>query len=126
MGYRQQLMEMLGALGNRIRDVDDKYAAAVKERLSVPREELGNSRINILRNMAAEVIGSPVTRGLGEAVYDTNNMGQRILHEGLRYGAPVASAGVRYVLPAAGVTAAGKGLYDLTQMLSPYREDEEE
>jgi hypothetical protein len=44
---------------------------------------------------------------------------QQIGRNAIEYGLPAMNAVPKYVLPAAGVTAAGQGLMALAQMMSP-------
>ena len=132
MGYRQQLMEMLGALNERIRsaavtgrekflDFDQAYADRLHNAIYPPDAN------NPIMGAISGHISTPLRNSLPNMIYDGNEtFAQKMMGEAYRYTAPVTNATARYLLPAAGVTAAGKGLYDLTQMLSPYKEDEED
>ena len=53
-----------------------------------------------------------------------DNLRDRIIVEAMRAGAVGTNIGYRYGLPAAGVTLAGKGLYDLTAEMGNTTEGE--
>jgi hypothetical protein len=136
-------MEMLGALNERVRsaavtgkekflDFDQAYAKKVEELLYPESERGGKGAMGVARGYGATVAGTSLKDILNNPVTITKKYGEKptakdeILRAAFQYGLPVTNVGARYVLPAMGVTAAGKGLYDLTQMLSPYEKDEEE
>lgn len=98
--------EMLRKAGRAFLDFDEKYA----DMLFNPAKQ--NQFAQGTRGLPLrEVPGyTPVTDGAGN-VMPSNARSQLI---DMAYGA--ANVGVRYALPAAGVTLAGKGLYDLTAM----------
>jgi len=105
-----KLREMLGNLGNRIREVDDTYADKVKHFL-MP-SETSNHPVNIGRQVGAELGGGR----LSEPVYfgKDNHLASTFEEHVTRGIARSAAIGTRYSLPAAGLTAAGAGLADLT------------
>ena len=86
-------MEGLRKAGGAIRSFDDAYAAK-----------------------AAEVTDNPfvkMTSGFPVTYAPEGTMKEKAVG----YGILGANAAARYALPAGGVTLAGKGLYDLTQMM---------
>ena len=116
---RVALMDLLGKGGQKFREFDDAYAAAVRDKLR--SDQTGG--INTVRNLAAEVLGAPVTYGVGRSDRDprTQTLGY-MMDTGAAYAVPVASASARYVAPAAGVTLAGQGLIDLLNSLNSEEE----
>ena len=106
-----QLQEMLGNLGQRVRSFDDQYAQRVREAVMVPNPQ--GQTLSTLRNTVGSVVGSPLTHGLGEIVGEP-----RMIDRMAQLGMPAASATVRYGLPAAGLTAAGMQLAQLTNNMS--------
>ena len=143
MGYRQQLMEMLGALNERIRsaavtgrekflDFDEAYAKKVGEFIYPKAERGGNGAMGVARGFTEVGAATPLRNIINEPVTiikengETPTAKEEMLRAALQYGLPVTNVGARYVLPAAGVTLAGQGLYDLTQMLSPYETEEDQ
>jgi hypothetical protein len=143
MGYRQQLMEMLGALNERVRsaavtgkekflDFDQAYANKVGEFIYPEAQRGNNGAMGVARGVGKTGAGTSLRDMLNEPVTIVKENGQaptardHMIRAALQYGLPVTNVGARYVLPAAGVTLAGQGLYDLTQMFSPYEKDEDE
>ena len=135
-GVRHKVQQVLAALGERantaaqsagaqLRQFDDMYANKVRDALVLSEgDPRSKSPLGVARNITGEIVGSPLTQGLGviEGV-DPNNRVSMLAHQALKYGTPVASATGRYVLPAAGVTLAGKGLMDIAAGLSPEEEE---
>ena len=64
------------------------------------------------RPLAMLLGGTPLNAGVGDIRADT--LGDKALAYGMIGGIYATNVGYRYGLPAAGVTLAGKGLYDLT------------
>ena len=110
-----KLREMLGNLGSRIDDLDTAYANKVRNFI-VPNESTG-SKLDVIRGLTGEVVGAPLSRpfpidGQPESMLEAAAL------RGIQVGIPAASATARYVVPAAGVTAAGMGLMEIAQALS--------
>jgi hypothetical protein len=106
---------MLGNLGQRLRSFDDQYAHRVREAV-IPSNPDG-SMMSVGRGMAGGIIGTPLTYGLPEI---DRPGGPRMIDRAAQLGMPAASATVRYVIPAAGLTAAGMQLAELTGGLYDY------
>ena len=119
MGYRAQLMEMLQALGERIRKVDDAYAEKVRSAI-IPVNPDG-SVMSVARSVGGAMAGAPLTHGLPQVSADAG-LGERAMAAAV----PVTAVTARYALPAAGVTLAGKGLYDLSYALGAALRPEDE
>ena len=100
-------MNQLRKAGMAIKGMDDNYANAIKDRI-VDKNDPHNKG----RALAALLAGAPIERGDIQA----DNLGFRILGEAMDLGVSASNLGVRYGLPAAGVTLAGKGIMDLTGM----------
>ena len=116
MSKGRQLQEMLGNLGQRLRSFDDQYAQRVREAV-IPSNPDG-SMMSVARGMAGGVIGAPLTHGLADVSQDP-----RIVNQVLKYAVPATSATVRYGIPAAGLTAAGMQLAELTNGMYEYASD---
>ena len=133
-------MEMLGALNERIRsaavtgkekflDFDEAYAKKVGEFIYPEAERGNNGAMGVARGFGEVFAGQPLRNVIPapEVIHTVPpKMGAKIAGEAFRYGIPVGNIAARYIMPAVGVTAAGKGLYDLTQMLSPYEKEEDQ
>ena len=114
------MRELLRKAGTAIRNFDDAYADKVRTGMA---DKPGGV-------LAGIVGGMPITHGVAPSPTEelamsfakSNNgpasKGQIQRHQAIEMGVGgavlAANAGVRYGLPAAGVTLAGKGLYDLT------------
>lgn len=111
---RAALMDLLGKGGRKFREFDDAYAAAVRDRLR--SDQTGG--FHTARNLAAEVLGAPVTYGVGKSDRDprTQTLGY-VMDTGAAYTVPVASVAARYGIPIAGVSAAGMGLMEIMDAL---------
>ena len=98
--------EMLRKAGKAFLDFDEKYADMMFNPAKQDQFAQGTRALPL-----REVPGyNQVTDGAGNILASDT----RSQLSDLAYGA--ANVGVRYGLPAAGVTIAGKGLYDLTAM----------
>ncbi len=117
MSKGRQLQEMLGNLGQRIRSFDDQYAQRVREAV-IPSNPDG-SMMSVGRGMTGLVVGSPLTRGLPDIGNDP-----RMIDRMAQLAIPAASATVRYGIPAAGLTAAGMQLAQLTGGLYDYASEQ--
>lgn len=116
---REALVDLLSKGGKKFREFDDAYAAAVRDRLMIPEgDPRASSPMGIARNMAGAFGGAPVTHGPAAVVLKdgTERMPQGVLENVVSYGIPATGAAVRYALPAAGVSLAGRGLMDLVGM----------
>jgi len=111
------MKELLRKAGNKLREFDDAYAARVRSdsQYLPPTQLLGGSPITYV------VQATPASELAMEMAKETNgpvSKGAIQRHQGMEYlmgaGVTATSAGYRYGLPAAGMTLAGKGLYDLT------------
>lgn len=119
MSKSRQLQEMLGNLGQRLRSIDDQYAQRVKEAIYPTDMQGVGGTFAVPRGIAAEVLGHPLTHGVTKVVHDTPpKLPARVMGEVIPYLAPAASATVRYGIPAAGLTAAGMQLAQLTNNMS--------
>ena len=116
MSKAGQLQEMLGNLGQRLRSFDDQYAHRVREAV-IPSNPDG-SMMSVGRGMAGLIVGSPLTRGLPDIGNDP-----RMIDRMAQLAIPATSATVRYGIPAAGLTAAGMQLAELTGGLYDYASD---
>ena len=112
-------MHQLRKAGQYVKDLDRKYADAIYARRGDGMSQMG---IDTQVTPIGDIRGNVGNIGLADAV-DYNVRGGMIgvpeymqgLPQGMQEAAYIASnAGVRYGLPAAGITLAGKGLYDLT------------
>ena len=123
---RVALMDLLGKGGRKFREFDDAYAEAVRQKLMYEQgDPRASSPIGVIRNMMGAVAGTPITHGPAMMVAKdgTEYMPRTFAEKAAGYGVPAAGATARYVLPAAGVTLAGKGLMDIAAMLG---DDDEE
>jgi len=114
---RKQLMDGLRKAGERFNDFDNAYAEKLAKAIRGNVEEMG-----FLRNAAASV--AEMTPRYTKREIDINSDEFKELPQYLQFvtkniewGGPAAGYGVRYRLPEAGVTLAGKGLYDISQGL---------
>lgn len=116
MNYgRETVGNFLRKAGDSIRDFDLAYGKRVSDVINGSEEQPGAVRnfISLAAGWPARI--SPLIREPGdENLPRTAVMAMRAAQVGL----PAVGATVRYGLPAAGVTAAGVGLYDLTQSMS--------
>ena len=96
---RQTVMDGLRKAGNAFLDMDERYAKAIEDRLP--------SNPNVVQGFGGFGSAIPI-REMNPFAADSMKDG---LIDGAVLGANVAS---RYLLPAGGVTLAGKGLYDMT------------
>lgn len=105
---RRKAGEFLSGLLDKARGVDDAYTARINKMY-----EGSNPAVRTAAVLAGG--GHPSLRK-GEVehlVYGPETKLQRGARNAMEYALPAASAVPKYVLPAAGVTLAGKGLMDL-------------
>ena len=97
--------ELLRKAGEALRGMDDAYSAKIAEMY-----EGSNPAVQA----AAYMVGGahPSTR---KAIPEGSE--GSIMHGILEYGIPAINAVPKYVLPAAGVTLAGKGLIDMANVI---------
>ena len=112
---RAALMDLLGRTGRGIQNIDDAYAARVADLLRTEQGTAGSA----IRNAAAEVVGFPSFRGPGivEGIDRTVNPNAYRAQQVMAHAAPYISGGIRYGVPIAGVSLAGKGLMDIMDAL---------
>ena len=113
-------MDLLGKGGRKFQEFDDAYAKAVRDRLMyADGDPRAGTPMGILRNMTGMFAGTPITRGPTPmtAPDGSEYMPRTFAERAVGYGVPAIGATARYVLPAAGVTLAGKGLVDIINML---------
>ena len=107
MAYgRETLMNALRKVG----DLDAQYATAVRDRF-------GNGPVV---GLGAAV---PIRDVFGQGRADT--LAEKALLASADAGILTSNVAARYALPAGGVTAAGVGLYELAQALSPSQQSSE-
>ena len=105
---RRKAGDFLSGLLSKAREVDDAYTARINKMY-----EGSNPAVRTAAVLAGG--GHPSLRK-GEVehlVYGPETRMQRGARNAMEYAPPAASAVPKYVLPAAGVTLAGKGLMDL-------------
>jgi hypothetical protein len=105
---RQQIVNALRNDARVLRGIDDAYSARIAAMYS---------QSNPAVQAASYMIGGAhpsFRRGEVDRVYGPETMGQRIGREVTEVALPLANAVPKYVLPAAGVTLAGRALMDLT------------
>ena len=103
---------ILSKLLEKIREIDDRYAAGVRNRVMVDNPQ-GN--VDTMRNTVGAVIGTPLGHGLPEVVGDP-----RLIDQIARYAVPAASAGVRYGIPLAAASAVSDVTSDFYDYISEY------
>ena len=97
-------MNQLRKAGMAIKSMDDNYANAIKDRI-VDKNDPHNKG----RALAALLAGAPIEKGSIQA----DTLGERVLGEAMDLGVSASNLGVRYGLPAAGITAVGLGIANL-------------
>ena len=103
-------MEGLRKAGQQIGDLDARYAKAVDDRFGLSRSGTpGKAVIGLTSAGPIRDIVRPAE--IADTAMD------KALDVGMSAGLLATNVASRYALPAAGVTLAGKGLYDLTQMM---------
>ena len=108
---RARIMNSLRKAGDKVRAFDDAYAAKVGELI------MGENP-GMARGIAGGIAGAPATR-LAEVTSDgTNGAIVEALLKMAPYGAPAASAGIRYGLPIAGAVGLAGMLNDGYQQMS--------
>jgi len=103
---------ILSKLLEHIREIDDRYARGVRDRVMVDSPQ-GN--VDTMRNTVGAVIGTPLGHGLPEVVGDP-----RLIDQIARYAVPAASAGVRYGIPLAAASAVSDVTSDFYDYISEY------
>ena len=94
-----RLLNNIRKAGQRLLDLDERYASLVEK-------HMGGVHNHPIRVMLG---GTPL-----KGPYENDNTGAaKHLANAMIGGAVATNVGYRYGLPAAGVTLAGKGLYDL-------------
>ena len=111
MAYgRDTAMRGLRSAGEAIRSMDDVYSAKIAELYKDANPAV----------QAAAYMGGgahPSLRKAQPEVGEGAGRGERALASALEYAIPAANAVPKYVLPAAGVTAAGHGLMEIANAL---------
>ena len=97
--------ETLRKAGQSLMDFDAKYAARAEK-------DMGGAHNAPLKT----ALGGTALKDIGEL--EADSWYEAALGYGLMGGAAATNIGYRYGLPAAGLTLAGKGLYDLTNSMS--------
>jgi len=114
MAYgRESIMRGLRKAGEGIRRVDDAYT-----------QKIYDSVDNYAYDIADKRAINPVEQALiGAALGGSNQITYLGNHPNkvMQYAEPIAGT-AKYLIPAAGVTAAGAGLYDLAQQFSADQE----
>ena len=103
---------ILSKLLEHIREIDDRYARGVRDRVMV-NDPQGN--VDTMRNTVGAVIGTPLGHGLPEVVGDP-----RLIDQIARYAVPAASAGVRYGIPLAAASTLADATGDFYDYISEY------
>ena len=105
--------------GDKLMDMDDSYADKVREFIDYREKKPREGFIPTVRKTAAYVGGSRPREVKVEFEEGSNPSGrQKAYAKAAEVGIIGAGLGVRYGLPAAGVTLAGKGIMDLTAQFS--------
>ena len=110
-------MNILRRFARGVRGLDDDYSATIADMYKGA-------------NPAVQAVGYMVGGAhpsLRKAIMQDRPIGpetrmQQLGRNAMEYGIPVVNAVPKYVLPAAGVTAAGAGLLELVRALSPYQQ----
>jgi len=105
---RQQLRDGMMSLGRNVRNFDDAYSQKIAQMY-----EGANPAVKAASYMIGGAHPSlrrgELSRGMGP---ETRN--EQMLRNAMEYGVPAMNAVPKYVVPIAGVTAAGMGLIELT------------
>lgn len=108
MSYgRESIANGLRKAGQAIRNFDDAYSEKIRDMYS-------QDNTNPVVGSVGLLIGGsvPSTRKLDTTPQD-DSWQQKTMATAMSYGLPAVSTVPKYVLPAAGVTLAGKGLIDI-------------
>ena len=106
-------MNILRRAGTSLRDMDDAYSAKIGQLY-----EGANPAVQAAASMVGGAHPS-LRKGEVDRQIGPETRMQQIGRNAIEYGLPAMNAVPKYVLPAAGVTAAGQGLMALAQMMSP-------
>lgn len=106
---------MLGRLAGGIRSFDDAYSAKIAGMYS---------NANPAVQAAAYMVGGahPSLRKGQVEVKPGAGERERVMAEAINYALPIANAIPKYVIPGAGITAAGQGLLALTDSMNQQTE----
>ena len=99
-------MSILGRIGRGMRGFDDAYSAKIGQ--------MYEDANPVVKAAAYTVGGAHPSFRFAEP-----EMSDGAMKTALQYGVPIVNAVPKYVLPTAGITAAGMGLIELAQALSP-------
>ena len=105
------MMNRLRGVGQQLGDLAARYAQAVDKRFGLSQPGAGNAKA--LQGLRSAV---PIRDVFGQGQADT--MQEKAMLAGIDAAVLGSNLVSRYALPVGAVTLAGKGLYDLTQMLN--------
>ena len=103
-GVGGRAQENIGRAGQYLMDADEKYANAINDRF-FSRED---------QAIASSLVATPFKKKYWGAPEGDMNALENILDKAMLGGTIATNVGARYGIPAAGLTAAGVGLMDLT------------
>ena len=103
--------EMLRKAGQGLLGLDERYANAVREGIQPNEISKPIKGGELTRQLIADIGGVPLNST--KSLFDTSDPRYKPYQD---TAMKAASTGVRYGIPALGVTLAGKGLIDLTGM----------
>jgi hypothetical protein len=116
-------MDKLRKAGQALRDFDDAYSNKIANFYESRYEKSGKTQADAMKEGLGMMLGGalPSTRKTGMEVTPNSKGEYNKVEQGLAnvldYALPAESAVVKYVLPAAGVTLAGKGLIDMANVI---------
>ena len=105
--------ENLRKAGRKLADMDEAYAGKVEDFIGGKPQEKTPSRMEALRGLVSGVAGATHRNTGMDWEGKTPTKGEQRKAKAAQVGVIGAGYGIRYGLPAAGVTLAGKGILDL-------------
>ena len=104
--------ELLRKAGQSMMDFDRRYADRAAKDMNAYATPMGGVRGMLGGNALADIAQG----------FEADTLKEKMMGYGMQAGMMATNAGYRYGLPAAGITLAGKGLYDLTMGLNQQTE----
>jgi hypothetical protein len=99
--------QALRMAGDKVRAFDDAYATKIAELIQGKNPGVVRAALSVPPGLKLSEMGKIAT------LEGTPTLGEKALAAAANYGAPIASASLRYGVPTAGLIAAHKGIGDL-------------